>query len=69
MVDDTTVIFYSRYLELKKKSKIREFLAKLRFFFPGAPIWSWLFGFELWVTVHATVFQLYPITILPTQFS
>ena len=53
--DDTKVIFYSRYLELKKKSKKREFLAKLRFFFSGAPIWSLLFSFGLSATVRATV--------------
>ena len=27
---------------------LRAFLAKLRYFFPGAPIWSLLFSFELW---------------------
>ena len=53
--DDTRVIFYSRFPELKKRSKIRAFLAKLWCFFPGAPIWSLLFSFELWATVRATV--------------
>ena len=35
----------------EKKSKIRVFLAKLWYFFPGASIWSLFFSFELWVTV------------------
>ena len=40
---------------IKKKSKIRAFVTKLRCFFPGAPIWSLFFSFELWATVRATV--------------
>ena len=69
-------IFYPRDPELKKKSKIRAFLAELRVFFFGRLDSKLTFQFRA-VSVrpyphsvsHGAVARNYPITFFPTHFS